>query len=140
MIRLAILLLLAPLVLRAQAPVGASTTVTSEDGILQATTTIATTAQYHPSRLFVKFRSGNRGFLPGSANARAMGHNPNVFLVDTPPGLSVAEAVAQYQRNPNVEYAEPDYVVNIVATPGDRRWADQWDMVDRKSTRLNSSH
>jgi subtilisin family serine protease len=34
----------------------------------------------------------------------------NLQILKLPKGLSVADAVARYSRNPNVEYAEPDYI------------------------------
>ena len=54
----------------------------------------------------------------------------NLFLIDNPPSVSVAEAITRYKNNPNVVYAEPDYQVRVVDTmPGDPLWSQQWDMV-----------
>ncbi|MBI3449432.1 MAG: choice-of-anchor D domain-containing protein [Acidobacteria bacterium] len=36
-----------------------------------------------------------------------------------PPGLSTEEAIARLRRNPKVEYAEPDYVVQTAIAPND---------------------
>ena len=82
--------------------------------------------EFNPSRVIVKFRSGP-SFLPGSGASHALG--AGVLVVDNPPGLSVAAAIARYQQNPNVVYAEPDYVVHTTATPNDSMWSQQWDMV-----------
>lgn len=84
-------------------------------------------ANYNPSRVIVKFSNGP-DFLPGTANYHALGAD-NMFLVENPPGLSVAEAVGRYRHNPNVIYAEPDYNVSAVALPNDPLWSQQWDMV-----------
>ncbi len=40
----------------------------------------------------------------------------------------MAEVVRRYQDNPNVLYAEPDYVVHTNVYPTDPRWNQQWDM------------
>jgi subtilisin family serine protease len=85
---------------------------------------------YHPSRVLVRFRNGARSdFLPGSPSAGDFPGQRNLHLVQNPPGLSVAEAVRRYRANPNVLYAEPDYVVRTVNTPTDPLWRQQWDMV-----------
>src|SRR5438552_4811620 len=85
---------------------------------------------FHPSHVLVRFRNGApTDFLPGSGPARAFPGDPRLFLVDAPPGLSVAEAVRRYHANPNVQYAEPDFMVEAVdILPTDPRWSEQWDM------------
>jgi subtilisin family serine protease len=84
----------------------------------------------HSSRVLVRFRDGVRGaFLPGSPSSSDFPGDRNLHLVQNPPGLSVAEAVRRYQANPNVLYAEPDYMVQTDVTPTDPRWNQQWDMV-----------
>jgi subtilisin family serine protease len=81
---------------------------------------------HHPSRVIVRFRNGP-SFLPDAANGRALGGG--VFVVDNPPGLSVADAVRNYHANPNVVYVEPDYTVSTTTNPTDPLWSQQWDMV-----------
>jgi subtilisin family serine protease len=46
--------------------------------------------------------------------------------VKLPPDLSVEEAVKEYKRDPNVEYAEPNYIVRKSAIPNDPRYLEQW--------------
>src|SRR5439155_13154370 len=94
--------------------------------------------KYHTNRILVRFR-GAPELLPGS-RARTLSQQRNLFLVDNPPAASVAEAIARYQNNPNVVYAEPDYQVQAVdTTPGDPIWSQQWDMVKIQApTALNS--
>jgi subtilisin family serine protease len=125
-----LLLLVLPWPMFAQAPVSSTVAVTQQNGVMQATAQVNSAgALYHPSRLFVKFRPGNRPFLPGSTGAGNFPLDRDLFLVNTPPGLSVAAAVAQYRNNPNVVYAEPDYYVSVVTTPNDTRFSEQWDML-----------
>ena len=84
---------------------------------------------YHPSRVLVRFRHGPPAdFLPGSGPANVFPGDPTLYLVENPPGLSVAEAVRRYRANPNVLYTEPDFIVQTVATPTDPLWNQQWDM------------
>jgi subtilisin family serine protease len=53
----------------------------------------------------------------------------NLYLVGNPSGVAVADAVRTYQRNPNVLYAEPDFVVHTDdLIPDDKLWKQQWDM------------
>ena len=53
-----------------------------------------------------------------------------VDVVDLPPGLTVAAAVAQFRGSGGVEYAEPDYLLKVLATPNDFRYnnLDQWNL------------
>ncbi len=85
--------------------------------------------KFHPNRILVRFR-GAPQLLPGSGRARVLSQQRNLFLIDNPPSVSVAEAITRYKNNPNVVYAEPDYQVRVVDTmPGDPLWSQQWDMV-----------
>jgi subtilisin family serine protease len=43
----------------------------------------------------------------------------NVYVVDLPPGISVARAAALYAADPDVAYAEPDYEVHATLVPND---------------------
>jgi hypothetical protein len=85
---------------------------------------------YHPTRVLVSFERGApRDLLPESGPARDFPGNPDLILVENPHGLSVPAAVARYKANPNVLYAEPDYVVSSLdTTPSDPLWSNQWDM------------
>jgi subtilisin family serine protease len=52
----------------------------------------------------------------------------NLDLVKLPAGVSVQEAVVSYQRNPDVLYAEPDYIVEALITPNDPFFGSQWNL------------
>jgi subtilisin family serine protease len=41
-------------------------------------------------------------------------------------GQTVEEALARYRKDPDVEYAEPNYLVSIAATPDDFFYSQQW--------------
>src|SRR3989442_4829447 len=83
---------LMPQALEAQAPYSVSTSVSTDGRGGVVATTVGAGPAYHPSRVLVRFRNGApSNFLPGSGPARAFPGTPNTFLVENPPGLSVAE-------------------------------------------------
>lgn len=50
-----------------------------------------------------------------------------VYTVQLPPGSDVLAAIAEYQKNPAVIYAEPNYIEPLTAiTPNDPMYSDQW--------------
>ena len=111
-----------------QAPLMVSTTALTEQAT-PAARRIDGRAAHHPSRVLVRFRAGaSPDLLAGSASARSFAGDPNLFLVQNPPGLSVADALGRYRASPNVLYAEPDYVVTTNVIPTDPQWNQQWDM------------
>jgi subtilisin family serine protease len=115
--------------LAAQPTQTVTTTISRERGVVVSTTAGVPGAAYDPSQVLVHFRNGApKDFLPGSGPARSFPLDANLHVVPNPPGLSVAEAVRRYKGNPNVLYAEPDYVVQAIATPTDPRFGEQWDM------------
>ncbi len=83
--------------------------------------------KYHPSRVIVRFQN-EPSFLPDSKSNHRIG-DAGIYVVENPPGLSVADAVRQYHGDPNVLYVEPDYEVSTTADPTDPLWNQQWDMV-----------
>ncbi len=121
---------LVPAALEAQAAHRVSTSISlDEHGVPVATTVGTGSPAYDPSHVLVRFRNGSPAdFLPGSGPARRFPGEPDLLLVEKPPGLSVAEAVRQYRAKSNVLYAEPDFLVQTVATPADPLWNQQWDM------------
>jgi subtilisin family serine protease len=48
--------------------------------------------------------------------------------VKLPTGVSVQQAIQTYQANPDVEYAEPNYIVKAVAIPNDAKFSQQWGL------------
>jgi subtilisin family serine protease len=42
------------------------------------------------------------------------------------PGVSVQQAIQIYQASPDVEYAEPNYIVKAVVIPNDAKFGQQW--------------
>ncbi|MFC2163872.1 S8 family peptidase [Acidobacteriota bacterium] len=50
----------------------------------------------------------------------------DIYQLGVPDGFSVEEAVFAYRMNPNVEYAEPNYMAHASATPNDLLFRDQY--------------
>ena len=54
---------------------------------------------------------------------------PRVFLLRLPAGRDVGAAAAAYERNPNVEYAEPNFIDRPAATvPNDPSFGQLWGL------------
>jgi subtilisin family serine protease len=50
----------------------------------------------------------------------------NVYQIQIPEHYSVEEMVYAFDRNPDVEYAEPNYIARITATPNDLLFQEQY--------------
>lgn len=117
---------------RASQQTGVSTTVSIDPKGFVTTTTVTTPVAlqpHHPSRVLVRFRSGT-SFLPHSGSSHGFATHKGLYLVENPPGKSVAEVVRSYRADPNVLYAEPDFVVQATAAPNDPAFVanQQYDM------------
>jgi thermitase len=94
----------------------------------------ASADDYLPDRILVKFQPGT----PASEVARAHASARSVVLKDIPGidvqvvglprGLSVARGIGLYQHNPNVEYAEPDYLFQEQTTVPNDPWYQTWQL------------
>ena len=51
-----------------------------------------------------------------------------VVRVRIPKGSDEGRVAAAYQRNPHVQYAEPDYIASVLDTPNDPYLGYQWNM------------
>lgn len=101
---------------------------------------VAAPAEYVPDRVMVRFAPGAAAAERADARA-AVGAQFDVAYTIVPglerlalaPGRTVDEAVAALQRNPNVLYAEPDYVVHATLTPNDPSFGNLWGMANIKA-------
>jgi len=93
-------------------------------------------AHYVPGEVLVKFRdeassSGIRSLNTdmGAHELRAVSAHTGVIHQYKLDGtLSVDEAVAKYQHNPAVEYAEPNYLYQLQAIPDDAQFDTLWGL------------
>jgi subtilisin family serine protease len=54
---------------------------------------------------------------------------PELELVKLPDGITVGDAVVKYMSDPNVEYAEPNYIRRVYSiTPDDTYFLNQWGL------------
>jgi subtilisin family serine protease len=51
-----------------------------------------------------------------------------VERIKLPSDISVEEAVALYETDPNVEYAEPNYIIHFMAMPNDPNFEELWGL------------
>ncbi|MDH5769249.1 MAG: S8 family serine peptidase [Nitrospirota bacterium] len=90
-------------------------------------------AKYKEGEVLVKFKSGVVSTLSLKAHG-AVGASVvkklalvNVDHVRLPQGVSVKDAIISYMQDPNVEYAEPNYILKLSATvPNDLYFGQQW--------------
>lgn len=65
--------------------------------------------------------------LAGSEIVAAYSHIPDLYEVYLPEQVSVETALAAYGTSEWVVYAEPNFQVQVDATPDDLRFGEQWD-------------
>jgi thermitase len=92
--------------------------------------------RYAPRQVMVKFKPSLREPLL-EATSRAyglekLGRIPvlEIYKFRVPETLTVEEMVQALRRNPDVEYAEPNYVAHIAATPNDPYFKTQYALLN----------
>lgn len=69
---------------------------------------------YKEGELLVRFRDESASFIThqaaGASVEKSFGIVPGLQHVKLPEGLTVRDAIVQYMADPNVEYAEPNYI------------------------------
>jgi len=90
---------------------------------------------YVAGEVLVRFRAGVSDELKlkahASVNARVLKAFRSVSQLEKvrlPEGLPITEAIAAYKSNPEVLYAEPNYVVHAFNTPNDPQFPQQWNL------------
>lgn len=103
--------------------------------ITMASVASAQTAHYVPGEILVKFRSETsprtieRFQARMKTSVKRRSEFTGIRLLSLPSDLSVEEAVRAYRRQPEVLYAEPNYVRRASATfPDDARFDEQWSL------------
>ena len=95
---------------------------------------VSLSAESGPGRVLAKPSSGASDAAIGSAlrstGAREIGRVPRIGVrILQVPAKGEARVIAALSKNPNFEFAEPDYVANIILTPNDPYYAaNQWHL------------
>jgi len=91
-------------------------------------------SEYILGEILVKFRSGISSYLArkthGFYGSRYIKRfkRIDVDYMKIPKGWSVEEAISVYSMNPDVEYAEPNYIRRAFGTPDDPDFEEQWGL------------
>lgn len=91
-------------------------------------------AEYVPGEVLVKFKDQSRNstitslhFNIGSIKKKII-KELNVHRVKLTETMTVEEAIQYYEQDPNVEYAEPNYIFHVAAAPDDPDFSSQWGL------------
>jgi subtilisin family serine protease len=89
------------------------------------------TPAYKEGELLVRFKNPLKASKSITAQKssiiRRFGSLP-LHHVRIPTGVSVSEALKGFKNDPNVLYAEPNYIVRKATVPDDTRYAEQWNL------------
>ncbi|MEW6713473.1 MAG: S8 family serine peptidase [Nitrospirota bacterium] len=91
-------------------------------------------ADYVPGEVLVRFRDGTSGItakgLHSSINAVRKREMREIMVdqIKLPENITVAEAIEHYQHDPNVEYAEPNYIIHKASEPSDQYFNNLWGL------------
>ncbi len=89
---------------------------------------------YVPGEILVKFKAGTSAPARAQSLAGQGGRKiddldrAGLVHVKLRAGQDVPDAVAAYQRDPGVEYAQPNYVYRLLAVPDDTRYGELWGL------------
>ena len=93
--------------------------------------------KYVPGHVLVKFRPSAGRLAMGSAHMAASADVAHTFssveglqLVRLSSSAKLGEALAAYRANPDVQYAEPDYIVHAFRTPNDALFPTMWSLLN----------
>ena len=91
-------------------------------------------AEFVPGEVLIKFKKGtsHAEIKASHSNLRAREIRRiepiGVRRIKLPSDISVKEAVAHYKMDPNVKYAEPNYIIHFAATPNDSAFGELWGL------------
>jgi len=95
---------------------------------------------YVPGELLVKYKTQF-----GAAASSFYKNNWNISTIQTfkstgcqhvklPQGMTVEQAMDMYRNDPDVEYAEPNYIYHATRTPGDASFSQLWGLHNNGQT------
>jgi len=90
---------------------------------------------YAEDHVIVKFKKDSSSAAIASANAKVQAIKvkkfnivKNLHLIKLSPGVSLKKALESYRKDPNVLYAEPDYIVHALGIPNDPYFGSLWGL------------
>jgi subtilisin family serine protease len=93
--------------------------------------------KYVPGQVLVKFHPNASRTSIGAAHIAVAADVLHAFtgveglqLVRIPASMKLGDAIAGYRANPDVEYAEPDYIVHSFQTPNDPLFPTMWSLIN----------
>ena len=113
--------------------------------------TPATGSQYVQDQILVKFKPGvtaaSRSQIAqtnGASTIQAVGNQPDLVLANLIPGQTVGQAVSAYANDPNVAYAQPNYIYHTLAVPKlvptDPQYGQLWAAKNTGQTMLTGTY
>ena len=90
--------------------------------------------EFVEGELLVKFSQGITSqaavtaFADVGVEAKKFVPQLSVYQAVIKTGKSVEEAIAEFEKMPNVVYAEPNYIYTIDVVPNDPRFSELWGM------------
>jgi subtilisin family serine protease len=91
--------------------------------------------KYRSDELLVRFRPGTQAPAMDAAHATLRAQSiqswtsvEGLQLVRLPAGANLQNAITAYRQNPNVLYAEPNYIDHALGTPNDPSFPQEWDL------------
>jgi subtilisin family serine protease len=91
-------------------------------------------AEYIPGEVIVKFKSDTTAYKINTLHKKIGSlkkmefKGTRIHQMRLPDGVSVEEAVEYYKSDPDVEYAEPNYIVRIDSVPDDTYFNNLWGL------------
>ena len=95
---------------------------------------------YEGGSLIVKFKPSATGEIKDSIHRRHGSEKVkefpslNIHHIKLKKGMNIEEAIALYQAEPDVEYAEPNYLLTIQAVPNDSYFNYLWSLYNTGQT------
>ena len=83
-------------------------------------------ALYKEGEIIVKFKNN---FSNQTLKSQAISKTLNIHVIKLPSNMKVEDALKKYKNDPNVEYAEPNYIIRkLKTTPNDPYYSSQWGL------------
>lgn len=98
--------------------------------------TLAVESDYVEGEVIVRFKDDATATQRASANSKAGARGARsisrrvvgLAKAQLKAGITVDEAIAAYQRDPSVEYAQPNYRKKMLSTPNDPKFTELWGL------------